>query len=106
MISFKCSQALIPREIHNMGVAIETQPSARIHGGHESARTRLTNPLSNSGSLSAYEHNDITTSIGREIADLQIKELLAAKDGDTLIRDLAITGKLVARLQICRCPLC
>jgi len=82
-----------------MGITSETTTTPSIRGGHDSARSQLTGPLVNSGSLSSYTQNDITTSIGREIPDLKIKEVLAAENSDALIRDLAITGKL-ARFSI------
>lgn len=64
---------------------------ASIRGGHEKARPRETGPSTYSGSLDAYEHNDSTTTIGREFPGLQIKKILSSPDADTLIRDLAIT---------------
>ena len=75
---------------------------AQLRGGHESACSRLSEPLVNSGSLSAYEQNDITTSIGREIPDLKVKEVLAHENSDNLIRDLAITGEPAALLCSCQ----
>jgi hypothetical protein len=75
-----------------MPSAIETAPPPSIRGGHEKARPRITQPAVYSGSLDSYELNDLTTSIGREIPGLQIKEILTSPDADTLIRDLAITG--------------
>jgi hypothetical protein len=74
---------------------------ATILGGHERAQSRISEPLVNSGSLAAYEQNDITTSIGREIPDLKIKEVLAAENADALIRDLAITGQMPVFLAAC-----
>jgi hypothetical protein len=66
---------------------------AAILGGHEKARPRTTEPYTYSGSLDVYEHNDSTPTVGREIPGLQIKKILTSPDADTLIRDLAITGK-------------
>lgn len=75
-----------------MGAPVENTSDLSIRGGHDSARPRIAEPLVNSGSLKSYTQNDITTSIGREIPDLQIRKILADENADTLIRDLAITG--------------
>lgn len=75
-----------------MPSAQPSTPPPAIRGGHEKARPRATEPFVYSGSLDSYEHNDSTPSIGREIPALQIKQILASPDADTLIRDLAITG--------------
>jgi hypothetical protein len=76
-----------------MPSVISSPPPSSIRGGHEKARPRATQPLTYSGSLDAYDQNDSTPSIGREIPGLQIKKLLSSADSDTLIRDLAISGK-------------
>jgi hypothetical protein len=63
---------------------------AGIVGGHENARTKLQKPLSYSGLLDKYTHQDLTPVIGREFEGLQVTDLL---DGsDEAIRDLAITS--------------
>ncbi len=64
-----------------------------IRGGNEKARPRITQPITYSGSLDSFKQIDSTPTVGREIPDLQIKKLLSSPDSDTLIRDLAITGK-------------
>lgn len=51
--------------------------------------TRLSQPLKYSGSLDEYKHFDVTSVIGREFPEVQIKDIL---QNDTKIRDLAITG--------------
>lgn len=61
-----------------------------IVGGHENARPRLTKPLTYSGSLDSFKHQDLTPVIGREFEGLQVNDLL--KWGDEMIRDLAITS--------------
>lgn len=66
--------------------------SLSIRGGNDKARSHLTAPLQNSGSLDSYEAFDSTTTVGREIPGLQISKLLSSPDSDTLIRDLAITS--------------
>jgi hypothetical protein len=68
-------------------------PPPSIRGGNDKARPRATQPFTYSGSLDSYEQNDSTPTIGREIPGLQIRKLLSSSDADTLVRDLAITGK-------------
>lgn len=55
------------------------------------ARTRLTAPLSYTGSLDTYSSDDLTPVIGREYTGLQVKDLLSHPEADRLIRDLAVT---------------
>jgi hypothetical protein len=86
-----------------MPSAVENPTLLSIRGGHEKARPRNTKPAVYSGSLDVYELNDITTSIGREIPDLQIKKILNSPDADTLIRDLAITGELHCSVRVYGC---
>ena len=61
-----------------------------IIGGDSSARSRLQKPLSYSGSLDGFKHQDLTPVIGREYEGLQVTDLL--KWGDERIRDLAVTS--------------
>ena len=61
-----------------------------IVGGHEAARPRISKPLTYSGELEKYTHNDLTPVIGREFEDIQVTDLLAGSD--QLIRDLAVTS--------------
>ena len=75
-----------------MPSAVEIATPSSIRGGHEKARPLTTKPAVYSGSLDSYELNDLTTSIGREIPGLQIKEILTSPNADRLIRDLAING--------------
>ncbi|KAF2125897.1 TfdA family taurine catabolism dioxygenase TauD [Dothidotthia symphoricarpi CBS 119687] len=65
------------------------QANMGIVGGHPDARTRLREPLSYSGSLDDFKHQDLTPVIGREFEGLQVTDLL--KWGDERIRDLAVT---------------
>ncbi len=76
-----------------MPSADPVSPVPAILGGHEKARPKSTQPLVYSGSLDSFEHFDSTPPVGREIPGLQIEKSLASPDADTLIRDLAITGK-------------
>jgi hypothetical protein len=57
------------------------------------ARTRLAKPLEYSGLLDSYQNADLTPVIGREYHGLQVADVLAAKTGDDLIRDIAVTGQ-------------
>jgi len=56
--------------------------------GHGS-NSRLSGPLSYSGSLDDYEQVDVTAVIGREFPNLQISDIL---HDDTKLRDLAVLG--------------
>ncbi|KAL5113424.1 hypothetical protein ACEQ8H_008692 [Pleosporales sp. CAS-2024a] len=58
-------------------------------GGHESARSRLSQPLHYSGSLDKFQHQDLTPVIGREFQGLHVTDLLSASND--MIRDLAVT---------------
>jgi hypothetical protein len=78
-----------------MPSVISSTPPLSIRGGNEKARPRATKLFTYSGSLDSYEQNDSTTTIGREIPGLQIKKILSSPDADTMIRDLAITGKVL-----------
>lgn len=51
--------------------------------------SRLSGPLTYSGSLESHEHFDVTSVIGREFPNLQLGDIL---HDDTKIRDLAILG--------------
>ena len=53
------------------------------------SKSRLSGPLTYSGSLDEYENFDVTAVIGREFPKLQISEIL---NDDNKIRDLAILG--------------
>jgi len=70
--------------------------ASNIVGGNDIARPRLTR-IPYSGSLEKFKYNDLTPVIGRELEDLQIRDLL--KESDEVIRDLAVTGEC-----ICLCP--
>lgn len=57
--------------------------------GESQSASRLSGPLTYSGSLDSYEHFDVTAVLGREFPQLQVSEIL---HDDTKIRDLAILG--------------
>jgi alpha-ketoglutarate-dependent taurine dioxygenase len=63
--------------------------SSSIRGGHPESRSRLTQPLTYTGSLDDFTQADLTPVIGREYEGLQIRDLL--KWDDRMIRDLAVT---------------
>lgn len=63
----------------------------RAIAGAETAHTRLTKPLTNTGLLKAYVQNDLTPVIGTEFDGVQAIALLEANNSDDLIRDLAAT---------------
>ncbi len=90
---------LIKTQQSKMPSATSSNPPPSIRGGHEKARPRATEPLAYSGSLDSYEQHDTTPSIGREIPTLQMNKILNSTDADTLIRDLAITGRVFSSTQ-------
>lgn len=112
---YSVTQPLLPNPARDNAALHCTMPSLsadanldfHIVGGHPEARTRLTGPLTYSGSLDAFEHVDCTPAIGREYTGLQIHEMLSWDEQH--IRDLAITGKCPDRLQpsaVTRLPGC
>jgi hypothetical protein len=50
-------------------------------------------PFKLKGVLDQYESFDVTPVIGREFANVNLKEWLRAPNSDDLIRDLAITSR-------------
>jgi hypothetical protein len=50
-------------------------------------------PLKYSGALDAYEHFDLTPTIGREFPTASVTEILRAPNSDDLLRDLAYTSQ-------------
>lgn len=64
-------------------------PTKTLQVPSRSSASRLTGPLTYSGSLDSYEQFDVTGVIGREFPSLQLSEIL---HDDTKIRDLAILG--------------
>lgn len=55
-----------------------------------STQSRLSGPLTYSGSLDPYNQFDVTAVIGREFPKLQLSEIL---NDDDKVRDLAILGE-------------
>lgn len=56
-------------------------------------------PLSVSGALGQFKHEEITPVIGREYPTLNIvDDILNAKNSDDLLRDLAITSRSLLSL--------
>lgn len=54
-------------------------------------------PIQLKGTLDQYKSFDVTPIIGREYADVNLKDWLRAPNSDELIRDLAITSRRPAR---------
>lgn len=53
-------------------------------------------PLKLSGALNKFEQFDVTPTIGREYANVDLAEWIQADNSDELLRDLAITGEHVS----------
>lgn len=54
-------------------------------------------PLELSGALDQFTHEETTPEIGREYPDVNIvDDLLNAENSDAVLRDLAITSKMLA----------
>lgn len=75
--------------VHTNGVSLKKLTN--IRGGNPIAQTRCATPLTYTGTLDHYAHQDLTPAIGREYTNIQVTELLNAPNRDALIRDLAIT---------------
>lgn len=73
-------------------IAIDSVPTKTL-GAHSSA-SRLSGPLTYSGSLDSYDQFDVTAVIGREFPGLQLSDIL---HDDAKIRDLAILGNTSPR---------
>ena len=62
--------------------------------GANATKSRNTEPLKKSGALdAAFEFDDVTPTIGREITAQIVEDILKAPNADDLLRDLAITSK-------------
>lgn len=70
-------------------IAVDSVPVKALPG--QGSASRLSGPLTYSGSLDQYEQFDTTAVIGREFPNLQLTDIL---HDDTKIRDLAILGVL------------
>lgn len=55
-------------------------------------------PFQLAGAIEAWSNFDVTPVIGREFANVDLASALRAENSDELIRDLAITSKLVSCL--------
>lgn len=61
-------------------------------------------PLELSGALSSFQFEESTPTIGREYFDVDIVEdILDSENGDALVRDLAITSKLLETVLKLHC---
>lgn len=55
--------------------------------------TEYPKPLSTSGALDRFKHDEVTPVIGREYPEVNVvDDILNAKNSEELIRDLAITS--------------
>ena len=70
--------------LQEVNVQVKTLPTS------QGSASRLSGPLSYSGSLDSYEQFDVTAVIGREFPGLQLTDIL---HNDRKIRDLAVLGK-------------
>lgn len=78
--------------IEENAMPVVVDSTSAIRGGHEQARSRISQPLECSGSLDGYSKLDLTPVIGREYRGLQVADILKSEDGDRLIKDLAVTS--------------
>lgn len=62
--------------------------------GVETSSSPQREPLELKGVLKEFESFDVTPVIGREFANVNLKDWLRAPNSDELLRDLAITSKL------------
>lgn len=68
----------------------ETASDVKIENGFQAP------PLELTGALEKFSYEDTTPTIGREFFDVNIvNDLLNGSNSDALIRDLAITSKLL-----------
>lgn len=75
-------------------MATEILTSLSTENNPDSASSQLPRePLHLKGALDTYESFDVTPVIGREFANVNLKDWLRAPNSDDLIRDLAITSK-------------
>lgn len=67
----------------------EKKDAGTIVGGHPDSRPRIAAPLTYTGTLDTFSHFDVTPVIGREFANLHVRDLLHGSDDQ--MRDLALT---------------
>lgn len=85
--------------------AVEVYPTTRIHDLKVKAQevvSQATTPaklikpaMQLAGALDKFESFDITPVIGKEFPTANLTEWLESPNADELIRDLAVTGKLI-----------
>lgn len=68
----------------------------RGHDCLDGGKTRREAPLVPQGLLDKFEHFESTPVIGREYANLNVRDLLTAPDGDAKFADLAATGECLS----------
>lgn len=83
--------AVLEKPTQNGHHDVDVQVKQLIRGGHADAKSRRDGPLKYTGSLDQYEHFDNTPAIGREYNGLQIRDVLAHPERDTILQDFAYT---------------
>lgn len=74
-------------------IPVDSYPPPSKDGSTTKSRNK--EPLKKSGSLeAAFDFEDITPTIGREITAQIVEDILNAPNADDLLRDLAITSEL------------
>src|SRR4051794_31100643 len=70
---------------------VQEQPAITLQAEEPTKQAR--EPLSPSGALDRFKHEESTPVIGREYADVNlVDDIINAENSDELIRDLAITS--------------
>jgi hypothetical protein len=77
-----------------------TQTISAVGQTNESKPATHHEPLQLKGVLDQYQSFDVTPVIGREFADVNLKEWLRAPNSDELLRDLAITSEVPGNCSI------
>ena len=62
------------------------------HDQNEGVQSNHSSPLQLRGILDQFKSFDVTPTIGKEFADVDLSKWLRASNSDELLRDLAITG--------------
>ena len=81
--------------VDNVSQNVESLAPSKIVGEFPQHRE----PLKLSGALNGVDYFDVTPCIGREYKGVDLAEWLKAPNSDELLRDLAITSKLIPWLE-------
>lgn len=96
-LSLSISRHLITldKSIMSPSATIPVDSYAPPHKDESTTKSRNTESLKKSGALeAAFEFEDVTPTIGREITAQIVEDILNVPNVDDLLRDLAITSKL------------